>query len=226
MTKYTENQTAVLANVDLSEGSWFEDIVTTVAEQGLNKDKKQARVTLNQLIKKGTLGVDTTREEGESWVYLQEQEQEPWFRSEQGLNLVAGPDPVISESAALQQSLSATYTVPAEEAPEEEEDDLIGDVQPEEAPAAEIPTAERTEQTDLYTVREWKDEDEVEWTETAFHDNSRTIKRRKLVSGSWRTDYWGAEFEGDKERYTTAKLVKMARAYGTFKHNPGADDLI
>jgi len=197
MTKYTDNQTAVLANVDLSDGSWFEDIVTTVAEQGLNKDKKQARVTLNQLIKKGTLGVDTTKEEGESWVYLQE--TEPWFRSELGLE-------------------------PAEEVEEDAEEDILGHVE-EEAPAAEetpeqVPTAERTEETELYTVREWTDENEVEWTETTFHDGSRTIKRRKQVSGSWRTDYWGAEFEGDKETYTTAKFAKMARAYGNFKHNP------
>jgi len=203
MTKYTENQTAILAGVDLSDGSWFEDIVTTVAEQGLNKDKKQARVTLNQLIKKGTLGVDTTKEEGESWVYLQE--TEPWFRSEQGL----------PEEA------------PAEEASEEDEEDLIGEVHEDEPEAAEEAPSAAADVTktveDNYTVREWTDEHEVEWTETVFNDGSRTIKRRKKVSGSWRTDYWGAEFEGDAERYTTAKFAKMARAYGNFKHNPIED---
>lgn len=72
--------------------------------------------------------------------------------------------------------------------------------------------------TENYEVREWKDEDGTEWTETIFADKSRTLKRRKQVSGQWRTDYWGSEYEGDNERYTTAKLAKMARAYGTFTH--------
>jgi len=81
-------------------------------------------------------------------------------------------------------------------------------------------TVTTTHSTDTYTVREWTDGDDVEWTETDFADGSRTIKRRKKVSGSWRTDYWGAEFKGDAERYTTAKFAKMARAYGSFSHNP------
>jgi hypothetical protein len=212
-TKYTENQTAILANVDLSNGAWFDNLVNDIAAKGLVKNKQQAKVSLNQLIKKGTLSADTTVEEGSTWIELKV--TEPWFRSE---------------------------TSPAEEAPAEEEDDLLGLIQQdviEGTPAdevadalAEIEAEETGEDVDTvvaeqsktvtenYTELEWTDHEGTEWTETTFNDGSRTLKRRKKVSGSWRTDYWGAEFAGDKERYTTSKFAKMARAYGAFSHNP------
>ena len=59
-------------------------------------------------------------------------------------------------------------------------------------------------------------EDTVYWTEVKFADDSRTIKRRQKVSGAWRTDYWGAEFAGDKERLTTSAKVKEALSRGNF----------
>lgn len=68
-------------------------------------------------------------------------------------------------------------------------------------------------------VTEWTAagmEDTVYWTEIKFADDSRTIKRRQKVSGAWRTDYWGAEFAGDKERMTTSAKVKDALRKGNF----------
>lgn len=68
-------------------------------------------------------------------------------------------------------------------------------------------------------VTEWTTEgteDTVSWTEVTFPDASRTIKRRQKVSGAWRTDYWGAEFAGDKERLTTSARVKEALRKGNF----------
>lgn len=202
MTKYTENQTAVLANIDLSAGIWFDSLVNDIAAQGLNKDKKQARVTVNQLIKKGTLVADTTVEEGSTWLELKEA-PEPWFRSEtlpeegaEEVEDIIGQD--VEEGTPADEVADAIAEIEAEE-------DLVGTVE--------------TTHTENYTVREWTDADDVEWTEISFGDKSHALKRRKKVNGAWRTDYWGAEFEGDKETYTTAKRFKMAKAYGSFTHS-------
>ena len=195
MTKFTENQTAVLANIDLSAGVWFDSLVNDVAAKGLNKDKKQARVTVNQLIKKGTLVADTTVEEGSTWLELKEA-PEPWFRSET-LPETDEEDDLVGE---VQQDV-------LEGTPEDEVADAIAEI--EEAPKkvsrrrkAEIEAGFQVESeedliggtpevstthTESYTAREWTDADGVEWTEITFDDKSRAIKRRKQVSGSWRT---------------------------------------
>jgi hypothetical protein len=236
-TQFTDNQTAILYGIDLSQGAWFDDVVNQAAAESLNKDKKQARVTLNQLIKKGTLAVDTTKEEGSSWLTVVAPEN--WF---------AGYRPYEEEEDDLLGDIEVPDT-PAqaedllgdsdEDLLGDDDEDLLGDV------AALVPTTpegvllvgvETTHDTvtkdqvvthsEHYTVNEWVDADEVQWTETLFSDGSRTIKRRRLVSDSWRTDYWGAEFTGDKERATTAKLAKMARAYGSFTHNPVAREVV
>lgn len=190
MSKYTENQTSILAGIDLTQGAWYDDVASLAVDRGLVKDRTTARRVLDQLIKKGTLTADTTIEEGSTWLEVKDGERIPV-------------------------------------AAEVEEEDLIGQDVEEGTPADEVADAiaeieaERPEvvtHTETYEVREWEDEDGTEWTETIFSDKSRTIKRRKQVSGQWRTDYWGAEYEGDKERYTTARQAKAARAYGTFTH--------
>lgn len=204
MAKFTENQTAVLSNLDFSEGMWFDTAAELADVRQLVKDKKTARVVLNQLIKKGTLVADTTVEEGSTWLELKEA-PEPWFRSETA--------PVEEEEEEeAEEDLVGTQDVepgtPEDEVAdaiaeiEAEEEDLVGDV--------------ATTHTENYVVREWTDADDVEWTEVTFPDKSHALKRRKKVNGAWRTDYWGAEFEGDKETYTTAKRFKMAKAYGSF----------
>lgn len=216
MAKFTENQTAVLANIDLSTGVWFDTLVNDIAAQGLNKDKKQARVTVNQLIKKGTLVADTTVEEGSTWLELKEA-PEPWFRSETlpsedaddlvgdiRADVEEGTPEDEVEDAIAELNVHTQVADVLDAKAKEIDEDLIGEV--------------ATTHTENYTVREWTGADEVEWTEVTFPDKSHALKRRKKVNGAWRTDYWGAEFEGDKETYTTAKRFKMAKAYGSFTH--------
>lgn len=238
-TQFTDNQTAILYGIDLSEGAWFDDVVNKAAAESLNKDKKQARVTLNQLIKKGTLAVDTTKEEGSSWLTVLAPED--WF---------AGYRPSEEEEDDLLGDVEIPDTVePAEDLlGDSDDEDLLGDSDVEDLlgdVSADVPTTpsgvlllgvetdtdtvtkdQVVTHSEHYTINEWTDADEVQWTETVFADGSRTIKRRRLVSDSWRTDYWGAEFTGDKERATTAKLAKMARAYGSFTHNPVAREVV
>lgn len=228
--KLTENQEALLARIDLiAEGAWFDDVVTQAFEQEVIKTKLQAKATLNQLIKKGILAVDTTKEEGSSWVTL----------TDLGGDVIGG---IITDlGIAAEEVLDGL-------ADEDEDEDLLGDI-PEaevlavldadeiEAEAAELEEEEEdllgdtgeidlvvkeqvVSHTENYTVNEWVDAEDTEWTETLFADGSRTLKRRRLVSNAWRTDYWGAEFSGDSERATTAKLAKLARANGHFTHTP------
>jgi hypothetical protein len=229
ITTLTENQISLLNGIGTDQfgegefGAFFEDIQSQAPEKGIIKTKQQTKATLNQLIRKGIFEVDTTKEEGSSWLTL----------------TLAGGDAI---SAILDAA-------PAEDAEEEDEEDLLGDTGM--IPIVPAPAAEETEDEDLlgdlggveattstedvldtvtkeqvvshtenYTVNEWVDADDTEWTETIFADGSRTLKRRREVSGSWRTDYWGAEFSGDKERATTAKLAKMARSYGRFTATP------
>lgn len=215
--KLTENQEALLARIDLiAEGAWFDEVVTQAFEQEVIKTKLQAKATLNQLIKKGILAVDTTKEEGSSWVTL----------TDLGGDVIGGviTDLGIAAEEVLDglaneeedEDLLGDLVVEAEEELEEEEEDLLGDT-------GEIDLVVKEQvvsHTENYTVNEWVDTEDTEWTETLFADGSRTLKRRRLVSNAWRTDYWGAEFSGDSERATTAKLAKLARANGHFTHTP------
>lgn len=262
ISKLTENQIALLSGISadvFSEpgkdfGAWYDTVVDQAVESGLIKTKNQAKATLNQLIKKNVLAVDTTIEEGSSWLTLTpaggdalsaltdavEEADEDLLGDVDTSRLVSGPDPVISESAALQQDLRSTHTVPAPE--EDDDEDLLGDIQAdviEGTPADEVADAleelyaqesegdvdkvvveQVVTHTEMYTVNEWEDAEGTLWEETIFADGSRTLKRRRLVSNSWRTDYWGAEFSGDKEKATTAKLAKGARVTGHFTHTP------
>lgn len=90
----------------------------------------------------------------------------------------------------------------AEEGTVQEELDLIGETAPVEEAAAEFGTTEWTE-------------GETEWTRHTFSDGSSTLKRRRQVSGAWRTDYWSTEYAGGKETLTTSRLVKQAIAAGS-----------
>lgn len=199
MSKFTENQTSILGGIDLTRGAWYDDVASLATDRGLVKDRTTARRVLDQLIKKGTLAADTTVEAGSTWLEVKAAEE--WFAS--------GPAEEVEEDLlGVQQDV-------LEGTPADEVADALQEIEEEETgkPIEQVVT-----HTENYKVNEWTTEDGTEWTETVFSDNSRTIKRRKQVSGQWRTDYWGAEFEGDKERYTTARQAKAARAYGTFTH--------
>ena len=235
MTKLTNNQVTVLRTVlkkskggdaDYIQngeiGMWFDDLVIDSVENGL-KDKKQARVTVNQLIKKGIFRADTTVEEGSTWLEMPDAGKEALTEA-----LFANDPEELERQKAHLASLEQTdedvddlvgdiRADVMEGTPEDEVEDAIAEIEAEDEDEDLVGTVETTH-TENYTVREWTDADDVEWTEITFGDKSRVIKRRKKVSGSWRTDYWGAEFEGDKETYTTAKRFKMAKAYGSFTH--------
>lgn len=220
MTKLTENQTAVISYIlgatrsgqyiqDGEFGVWFDSLAKEAASGGFIKDVKQAKVTLNQMIKKNLFKVDTTIEEGSSWLELTDAGKEALTQvllpEEDAEELVGDIRADVEPGTPEDEVEDAIAELEEEAAPAEADEDLIGEV-----------TTTQTETGG--TVREWTDADDVEWTEIHFSDGSRAIKRRKKVSGSWRTDYWGAEFEGDKETYTSAKRFKMAKAYGFFTH--------
>lgn len=216
MTKLTANQEAVIRTIldathqgqfigsDGEFGVWFDTLAKEAVAHGV-KDLKQARVTVNQMIKKNLFKVDTTIEEGSSWLALTDAGKEALTQvllpkaEESEEDLLGTQD--VEEGTPEDEVAEALAEIEAEA-----EEDLVGDVR------GEVQT-----ETENYTVREWHDGDDVEFTETLFKDGSRTLKRRKKVSGSWRTDYWGAENAADKDAYTTAKLAKMARAYGQFR---------
>lgn len=74
---------------------------------------------------------------------------------------------------------------------------------------------------DTYEVTQWAEEVEgygvTEWIRTEFTDGSWTLRRRRNVSGAWRTDFWGQEAGADKKVFTTSGAAKKAREAGTFK---------
>jgi hypothetical protein len=202
-------------------GVWFDTLVEDAASTV--GTKAQAKAAINQLVKKRVFEVDLTVEEGSAWL----------------LRTALGKD-ILDTFGESDEDLLGD--VEPEAAATDDDEDLLGDIQADVLPGTPLnEVAEALEElyaqehegdfdtivkeqvvshTENYTVNEWKDADDTEWTETIFADGSRTLKRRRLVSEAWRTDYWGAEFSGDKERATTAKLAKMARAYGSFTHEP------
>ncbi len=199
MTKLTENQTAVLTNYSFEGGRWFDSVAGDLVTLGIIAKKQQAKVTLNQLIKKGLMTVDTTVEEGSSWITL----------STLGQEIAADFAPVEAEEDDLLGDVEEALQDVLEGTPADEVEEALAEIEAEEVVHA-------VTATETYTATEWTDEKDVEWIETIFLDGSKTLKRRQKVSGSWRTDYWGTEAGAEKQVFTTAKAAKMARAYGTF----------
>lgn len=58
-------------------------------------------------------------------------------------------------------------------------------------------------------------EDGVEWEQCSFPDGSYTRRRRRQVSGAWRTDFWGTTASG-KRVAILSRDAKAAREAGTF----------
>jgi hypothetical protein len=234
ITTLTENQVLLLNGIhdaQFSEGpefgAWYDDVVTQAFEKGIIKTKQQTKATLNQLIRKKVLDVDTTKEEGASWLTLTVAGGDA-LAALQDASDEDAPDEDVAEDDDDEDLLGDTGAieiVPAAAPEEDEEEDLLGVEAAEVETISDSITQEQVvSHTENYTVNEWTDADDTEWTETIFADGSHTLRRRRKVSDSWRTDYWGAEFSGDKEKATTAKLCKMARAAGHFNHTPHAAD--
>jgi hypothetical protein len=196
----TANQAAVLTAI-LKDGMYihgddfsgtFESFTHDLADRGTVKDKKTAKAVVNQMLKKRLFAVDAetdglTLTDAGKFAYTE-------------LIFEGNPEGLAEQEAHLEEL--------AEKAESPADEDLIG----------EDPVKVETS-TESYTATEWTepgDEADIEWTETIFHDGSKTLKRRKKVSGAWRTDYWGTDAGADKQVFTTAKACKMARAYGSF----------
>lgn len=245
--KYTENQEALLtylatatdSGLYINEetgkfGEAFETLNNDLV--GIIKTKAQAKAALNQLVKKRIFAVDD-----ESYLTLTQhgaEELEGFLQGDEDAAEESEED-LLGDVDTEVIAVLDKEEIAAEAAAAEEEEDLLGDVQAaviEDSTAGEVADAlaevfEETDKvvleqvvshTENYTVNEWTDADEIQWTQTVFADGSSTLKRRRLVSGSWRTDYWGAEFSGDKEKATTSKLAKLARVNNHFTHNPEA----
>ena len=221
----TENQAAVLTAIreglsvhDDEFTAVFDTFAADLADRGSLKDKKTAKVVLNQLTKKRLLAVDAETEQltlTDAGKYAMTEvlfadEPEKLEEQKQHLEELEDKFGTPEQRKAHLQSFGQEETPAEEETPapvEEEEEDLLGTVE------------KAVTETDSYTVTEWTEDGKeapVEWTETTFKDGSKTLKRRTKVSGAWRTDYWGWEAGSDKKLFTSAKASKMARAYGTF----------
>lgn len=176
----------------------FDTFATDLASAGYLKDKKTAKVVINQMLKKRIFAIDADEvlsiTDAGKFAYTE-------------LIFEGNPEGLAEQERHLEE-VAVRVAAPAEEADE----DLIGEADP-------VVVETKVTEGEAYTATEWTEdgtEAPVEWTETIFADGSKTLKRRQKVSGAWRTDYWGWEAGSDKKLFTTAKACKMARAYGTF----------
>lgn len=206
--KLTAKQTALLTAIGRNEFTFFDDgiaagsgtwsdVLTGEAGPEVAANPKGVARVAGSLVKKGLLASS-------------EQEEGTWFElTEAGAELA-------NELAATQIDL--TPVVEAEEAPVQEEleielDDLIGETVAEDE--LDVTEENRFEDDQPFVAKE-EDEDGTEWTRTTFGDGSYTLKRRRQVSGAWRTDYWGCEAGSAKETFCLSRDAKAALAAGSF----------
>lgn len=206
--KLTAKQTALLTAIGRNEFTFFDDgiaagsgiwsdVLTGEAGPEVAANSKGVARVAGSLVKKGLLASS-------------EQEEGTWFElTEAGAELA-------NELAATQIDL--TPVVEAEEAPVQEEleielDDLIGETVAEDE--LDVTEENRFEDDQPFVAKE-EDEDGTQWTRTTFGDGSYTLKRRRQVSGAWRTDYWGCEAGSSKETFCLSRDAKAALAAGSF----------
>lgn len=200
--KLTRKQTALLTAIGDSYFSFFDDGI--VAGSGIWHDCMSDEIAGNDHydVSASPKGVVTIAAAlvRKGYLRIENQEEGDWVAlTELGAEKareLAGTTEATPETAE-----TAPETAPV---PEQGELDLIG-----EAPAE---TAEEN-----FSVEEWEDEG-TEWIRTTFSDGSYTLRRRRRVSGSWRTDFWGAEAGALKQKATTSRAAKAARAEGRFLH--------
>lgn len=205
--KLTPKQTALLTAIGRSEFSFFDDgvaagsgiwseVLTGECGPEIAANPKGAARVAGSLVKKGLLDSFVDAEENDTWFSL----------TAEGAELAL-------ELAGRTVDAEGTHSPVVEEAPVQEElelddlADLIG-----ETPAAEVVVGE----DDQPFVAKEEDEDGTQWTRTTFGDGSYTLKRRRQVSGAWRTDYWGCESGSDKEVFCLSRDAKAALAAGSF----------
>ncbi|MDQ5840909.1 MAG: hypothetical protein M3537_07165, partial [Chloroflexota bacterium] len=126
--------------------------------------------------------------------------------------------PIAEETPAPAKKTRKAKAKKAVAAPETTETVAEEPTAPETAPEPETaaPTAEELG----YTVEEWDEETDEWgtqfWIQTVFADGSMTLRRRRKVSGAWRTDFWGQAAGAEKRVFTTSGAAKAARAAKKF----------
>lgn len=207
--KLTKKQTALMTQIGSNGFSFFDDGI--VEDSGIWSDaltgeagpevsdtaKGAGRVAVS-LVKKGLLKSE-------------EAEDGTWFELTAEGAAVANELAGNTEQAPVEKLVLSGEMVEVEvevdSEPVDTIEELIGSAEDEDP-----------EGEDELVVTVTIDENGAEWTRTVFPDLSYTLKRRQKVSGAWRTDYWGCEGVGEKERFCLSRDVKAAIARGSFQH--------
>lgn len=212
--KLTPKQTALLTAIGRSEFSFFDDgvaagsgiwseVLTGECGPEIAANPKGAARVAGSLVKKGLLASFVDAEENDTWFELTE----------------AGAE-LANELAATQIDLTPVAEVEEEPAQTELDLDDLADLIGETVEEEELDVTEENRfvvgEGDEPFVAKETDEDGTEWTRTTFEDGSYTLKRRRQVSGAWRTDYWGCESGSDKEVFCLSRDAKAALAAGSF----------
>lgn len=234
--KLTAKQTALMADIATQQFSFFDDglvagsgiwmdVLTGECGTDIAANAKGAATVTSSVAKKGLLETSgdprKSSESGEGvWValteagaewcreYLAAQEASPVIQEELPVPAEEAPEeaPVIQEAPATPapaKKARKTKKAAAEAAP------VI-----QEAPAA-------PEEDPGYEVKEWSEDlapeegGYTEFIETTFPDGSLTLRRRRKVSGAWRTDFWGVDAAG-KRYFILSRDAKAARTAGKY----------
>lgn len=217
MTKLTAKETALMTQIAKGQFSYFDeglvagsgiwsDALTHEAGAAVSSSARGAATVMSSLCRKGLLHSDQgaylseSTEDG-AWVELTEAGQ-AWIEEFNGETQAEATERILAERAAAKEEL-VFDTTQAEVIYEE----IDGVVTIDKDPVAEgtIPGS---------IIREFVDGAD-EWIVETFADNSQVTRRRRQVSGAWRTDFWGYTAEGKKVP-TTSKAAKAAREAGKF----------
>lgn len=197
--KLTAKETALLTAIAEGKVSFFDmglvagsncwsDVLTDELTGIVSDSARGVARVAGSLCKKGLLESDLLSDEDGASFYITEA-GEAWFAE----NFPKEEAPV--EEAAAEVT---------------EEEAHIGRVILEQAAAAEEVAPAAAE------VTEHTDTDGAEWILTTFADGSYTLRRRRQVSGAWRTDFWGQAAGTEKRVSTTSKAAKAALEAGRF----------
>lgn len=228
--KLSPKQTALLAQIANNGFSFFDDghvagsgiwmnVLTREAGNAVAVNPRGAATVTSSLVKKGYLTStgDENNEDG-AWVALTEAGA-AWITEYK-----AKATPVIQEELPTPEETPETAPViqeaPATPAPAKKAR-KTKKAAAEAAPVIQdVPTApEKAEEDPGYTIKEWAedtaDHGVEEYIETTFPDGSLTLRRRRKVSGAWRTDFWGVDAAG-KRYFILSRDAKAARTAGAF----------
>ena len=206
--KLTAKQTALMTQIGQRQFSFFDngitensgiwsEVLTSESGPEVAANAKGAARVAGSLVKKGLLASFVDTEENDTWFYL----------TAEGADLANELGATQMDLTPVQDELEGITLedVDAALAMLDEEEELVGEV-----------TEENRFEDDQPFVAKEEDEDGTQWTRTTFGDGSYTLKRRRQVSGAWRTDYWGCEAGSSKETFCLSRDAKAALAAGSF----------